>query len=153
VKKRIRRLLELGDEIKAGDVYYHGTLKSWHVVAPQSIGESLNGEHWPHARYECKNDCNRGAEEKLADLEARLRYVEMELQANKDLRQDDLVAEKKWRNPVMPNDYGKQCQFADDACFESRCDGVLCGFVVGDDEPYICNDGCRWAYARIEVTE
>ena len=149
--RKYYRLLEVGEVTENGDEFFDVDTCTW---KSGTVGSAIVSTATPLRRLVVENATpDTATEQKLAAIEARLRYVENELQANKDLRQDDLVAEKKWRNPVMPNDYGKQCQFADDACFESRCDGVLCGFVVGDDEPYICNDGCRWAYARIEVTE
>jgi hypothetical protein len=116
-----------------------------------NIGIPIGPDSFVYIR-EIDNTSGNATEEKLAAIEDRLRYVENELQANKDLRQDDLVTKTKYRNPVMPDDYGKRCQFADDVCFETRCEGILCGYVGSDDKPYICNDGIRWAYARIEVT-
>jgi hypothetical protein len=149
--RKYYRLLEVGEVTENGDEFFDVDTCTWRSG---TIGSAIVSAATPLRRLVVENATpDTATEQKLAAIEARLRYVENELQANKDLRQDDLVAEKKWRNPVMPNDYGKQCQFSDDASFETIYTSAFRGYILGDDMPYIDGDGSCWCLARIEVAE
>ena len=143
-------LLEGGDVRQLGDSIWAG--HTWYAVCQAGIKVASRGE--VVIREITDDTPDIATKQKLAAIEARLRYVENELQANKDLRQDDIAVEKQYRLPILPDDWNKPCEFSDNK--KTWCKGVLFGYVADTESrsfPWTDQDDNVWQYARIEVTE